>query len=253
MTAKRLGFAASIVLTMAFARATNAAELKVLCIPGLKAAVNELLPSFERASGRKVVMTYEIYTGQKQRLESGDFDVALFGKAQIAELEKQNRVVAGSGVDVAATSIGVAIRKGAPKPDISSEAAFEQTLLAAKSITYTKESATGFYVTKLLDRLNLTDKLKGKLIYQTSGGATAPAVAKGEAEMALVLISDIIATNGVELAGPLPPTLQNAVMQTAAVGTNTKEPKEAEAFVKYLTSPAATSVFKAKGLDTPAR
>lgn len=229
----------------------GAADLKVLCIPGLKAAVDELLPDFESASGQKVDVTYEIYAGQQKRIDAGDFDVALFAKSQIAEMAKQHRLAPAPIADVATTAIGVAVRAGAAKPDISDEQRFKSALLAAKSITYTKESSTGVYLTGLLDRLGLTPMIKDKLILQSSGAATAPAVAAGKAELGIVLLSDILATPGVALVGPLPPTLQNQVTQTAAVGSRVTNAKTADLFVEFLESPLAGAVFRAKGLEPP--
>src|SRR5258705_1870744 len=149
-------FARSLGATFIFAvllATTDAAEIKVLSIPGVKPAVNELLPQFERQSGHTVNFTWEIYAGQKKEIESGNFDVAIFAKSQISEMAQQGRIVPNTSVDLASTKIGVVVRKGAPMPDVSNEEAFKRTLLAAKSIAYTKESSTGVYVTRLLERL----------------------------------------------------------------------------------------------------
>ncbi len=245
--------AAAAALVMCFALEARAADIKVLCIPGLRAAFEALLPQFERDSGDKVVFHFEIYPGQKQRIESGDFDVAIFATPQIEALSKEGKVNAATVTNIASTSIGVAVKAGAAKPDISSEEAFKRTLLAAKSITYTKQSQTGVYLTKQLERLGLADTLKDKLQLQPGGAMTTVAVAKGEAELGIVLVSDILATPGVDLVGPVPASLQNTVMQTAAVGATAKQPAAAAALIKYLASPAASAVFKAKGLEPPAR
>ena len=147
------------------------------------------------------------------------------------------------------TSIGVAVKTGAAKPDIHDEAAFKRTLLTAKSITYTKQSQTGVYLTRQLESIGVMDAIKDKLILQPGGAMTTPAVARGEAELGIVLVSDIVGTPGVDLVGPLPQSLQNYVTQTAAVGAAAKQPEAAAAFVKYLASPAAGAVFKAKGFE----
>ncbi len=245
--------AAVAAFVMCLAIEARAAEVKVLCIPGMKAALETLLPQFERDSGDKVTINYEIYPSQKQRIEAGDFDVAIFATPQIDDLNKQGRTVAATTADIARTSIGVAVKSGAAKPDIGSEEAFKRTLLDAKSITYTKESQTGVYLTKQIERLGLTDAIKDKLKLQPSGAMTTPAVAKGEAELGIVLVSDILATPGVDLVGQLPASLQNYVMQTAALGATARQPASGEALIKYLTSPAAGAVFKAKGLEPPQR
>jgi molybdate transport system substrate-binding protein len=231
----------------------DAAEIKLLSIPGIRAAFDQLAPQFERESGHGVAVRYEIYAGLKKEIESGDFDVAIFSKSAIEEMAKQGRVVAGSTVDIARTSIGVAVRKGDPKPDIGNEEAFKRTLLGAKSITYTKESSTGVYVAGLLDRLGLTEAIKGKLTLQPGGAMTTPAVARGEAELAIVLISDILATPGVDLVGPLPESIQNYVVQTVALATTAKQPAASNDLIKFLSAPAARAVFKSTGLDVPPR
>jgi molybdate transport system substrate-binding protein len=238
-------------LVLLLTHSANAGELKVLCIPGLKAAIDTIVPDFERVSGQTVDLDYEIFAGQKQRIEAGDFDVAIFAKSQIAELMKEQQAVPGSSVDVAITSIGVAVKAGAPKPDISNEEQFKSALLAAKSITYTKESSTGIYVTKLLDHLGLMPMLRDKLLLQTGGAMTTLAVANGQADLGLVLVSDILATPGVDLVGPFPPSLQNQVTQSAALGSRAKNPKSSSDLIKFLAGPSAAIAFREKGLMPP--
>ena len=230
----------------------DAAEIKVLSIPGVKPAVTELLPQFERQSGHTVNFTWEIYAGQKKEIESGNFDVAIFAKSQIAEMAQQGRIAPNTSVDLAATNIGVVVRKGAPKPNVSNEEAFKRTLLAAKSIAYTKESSTGVYLTRVLERLGLTDAIKDKLRLQSGGGMTTPAVAKGDVEIGIVLLSDILATPGAELAGLLPPGLQNSVMQTGAISATAKQAAAGTALLQALTAASAATVYRSKGLE-PAR
>jgi molybdate transport system substrate-binding protein len=242
-----------VTLMAGFVQHAVAAEIKVLCIPAWKASFDVLLPQFERDSGNTVTIRYAIYPDQKSQIESGEFDVALFAAPQIDDLIKQGKLTAGSKADIARTSIGVAVKSGAPKPDIKDEEAFKRTLLAAKSITYTKQSQTGVYLTKQLERIGVADAIKDKLILQPGGAMTTPAVARGEAELGIVLVSDILGTPGVDLVGPVPQSLQNYVMQTAGLNAAAKQPVAGAAFVKYLVSPAAGAVFKAKGLEPPPR
>jgi molybdate transport system substrate-binding protein len=243
--------AAVASLAIYFAQPAGAAEIKVLCIPGMKAAFEALLPQFERDTGHKVAIHYQIYANQKKEIASGNFDVAIFAAPQIDEMNNQSRIVAGSNTDIASTSIGVAVRTGAPKPDISSEEAFKHTLLAAKTIAYTRESVTGVYLRQLLERLGVAEAIKDKLKLQPAGAMTTPAVAKGEAELGIVLVSDILATPGVDLVGPLPDTLQRYAMQTAVLGATAKEPTASKALIKFLSSPAADPVYKSNGLRPP--
>jgi molybdate transport system substrate-binding protein len=245
--------AAIAALAMGFAQQAVAAEIKVLCIPAWKASFDVLLPQFERDSGNTVTIRYAIYPDQKSQIESGEFDVALFAAPQIDDLIKQGKLTAGSKADIARTSIGVAVKSGAPKPDIKDEEAFKRTLLAAKSITYTKQSQTGVYLTKQLERIGVADAIKDKLILQPGGAMTTPAVARGEAQLGIVLVSDILGTPGVDLVGPVPQSLQNYVMQTAGLNVAAKQPDAGAAFIKYLANPAAGAVLKAKGLEPPPR
>jgi len=230
-----------------------AAEVKLLCIPAMRASLEALLPQFERDTGSTVTMHYEIYAGQTQQIESGDFDVAIFAPPQIEALNKRGLTLATSTADIARSSIGVAVRRGAPKPEIGNEDAFKRALLAAKSITYTKDSATGVYLSRMLARIGVADAIGDKIILQPSGGMTTPAVAKGDAELGIVLVSDILSTPGVDLVGPLPEALQNYVMQTATLNASAKQPAAGAALIKFLASPAAAPVFKSKGFDPPPR
>jgi molybdate transport system substrate-binding protein len=166
--------AAVALLAIVFEQNAFAAEIKMLAVPGMRAAFDELVPQFERSAGHKVAIRYEIFARQKAEIE-GEFDVAVFARSAIDELAKRGKIAPASTSDLVRTSIGVAVRKGAPKPDISSEDAFKRTLLAAKSITYTKESATGVHVTQLLERLGLTEAIKEKMKLQPGGGMTTPA------------------------------------------------------------------------------
>lgn len=226
-----------------------AADIRVSSIPGVKAALVQLLPRFEAETGHRVAIVYEIYAGQKQRLDAGEFDVAIFADTHIQELVAQTKVDPKSTAKLARTSIGVAVRKGAPKPDIASEAAFKRTLLAAKSIAFTKESSTGQHVYRLLQRLGIADEVLAKSKPQPGGNMTTPAVAAGEVELAIVLISDIVAHPGVDLVGPLPPGLQNEVVQVAGVGTTARDADAAATLIRFLASPIARPVFKATGLE----
>jgi len=242
----RYGVMATVLFCLAYPAA--AADIKVLCIPGMKASIDALIPEFERISGHKVSVTYEIYTSQKARIDSGNFDVALFARSQIDEMSKRELVAPGSVADIASTNIGIAVKTGAPHPDIHDEAAFKHLMLSARSITYTENSSTGVYVTKLLARLGLREQIKGKLLLQAGGAMTTPAVARGDAEIGIVLVSDILATPGVDLVGPLPPALQNQVMQAAGINAKEEMPSNSKAFIEFLEGPTAAAAFQSRGL-----
>jgi molybdate transport system substrate-binding protein len=146
----------------------------------------------------------------------------------------------------------VAVRKGAPMPDISSVEAFKRALLDAKSIAYVGQGSTGIYLKELLPRLGIADALKAKTKLLALGTPVALAIANGEAEIGMTQISEILPYAGAELVGPFPAEIQHNTFFATAVGTNAKEPEPAKALIKFLTAPAAAPVFKAKGLDPAA-
>jgi molybdate transport system substrate-binding protein len=228
--------------------AANAAEVKVLSTIGVRTVVEELGPQFEQKTGHKLAITFGIANVLKRQIEAGEsFDLAIMTAAVADELIKQGKLVAGTRTDIARGSIGVAVRAGAPKPDISTVEALKRALLNAKSITYAKEGGSGIYFAGLLDRLGIAEEMKPKTKYGT--GAVAELVASGEADMAVQLINELIPVRGAELVGPLPAEVQNYIVLTAGVGTSAKESGIAMDLIKFLTAPAAVAVIKSKGLE----
>ena len=163
------------------------------------------------------------------------------------DLIKQGKILAATRTDVARGGIGIAVRAGAPKPDIGSVEALKRALLDAKSITYAREGGSGIYFAGLLERLGMAEAMRAKTKFGT--GNVAELVARGDAEMAVQLITELIAVRGVELVGPLPAEVQNYIVLTAGVGAQAKEPGLAKAFLQFLTAPAAVPVIKSKGLE----
>jgi molybdate transport system substrate-binding protein len=157
------------------------------------------------------------------------------------------RFAPGPTIDIARVGYGVAIRAGAPKPDISTPDALKKTLLAGQSIASVPASAAGAYVTKVFERLGIADEMKAKTKVQAGPPQIAPAVAKGEAELGVFLTNVLIAP-GVELAGAFPAELQQELVFTSAIAGDSKESDAAKAFIDYLKSPAATATIKAGGM-----
>lgn len=249
MRYRRVARAAVLGIAFSWTACAASGEITILSIPGVKAAVDQLVPSFEQSSGHKIHIQYEIYANQKTELEEGRFDVAIFAKQPMNDLARGGKVRPETLVDLARTNIGVAVKRGAPKPPLKTVDDFKKALLNAKSVTYTKDSATGAYLSSLLSRLGVADDIKDKLILQPGGERTTPAVAAGEAEMGIVLVSDIVRNNGVELAGALPSEIQNSVIQTAGVSSMSRDPTAAAAFIGYLKEPKSSQVFLATGLE----
>ncbi len=246
------GAAANIaaMLLLSPGQAAHAAEIKILSVVPLKTSIDELGPQFERATGHRLNITYLGSSGLKRQFEAGaTFDVALIYPELIDELLKQGKLAAGKSADIARVAIGVAVKKGAPKPDVSTVDAFKRTLLDAKSISHSTEGASGVHFKSLLERLGIAADVKSKLRPMEGGPLVVGPVARGEAEIAVITIPFIALEPGAELAGPLPNELQHIVVYTASISSAAKQPDAAEAFIKSLTTTSAASVIKSKGLD----
>jgi molybdate transport system substrate-binding protein len=237
----------SLLASSGLARAD---EIKVMASVALKSALDELATKFESTGGGKVTMVYGLAAQLKQRVADGEADdVAVLIRPMMEDLLKQGKLVAGSVIDVGGTPVAIAIRAGAPKPDIGTVDALKHTLIVAKSISYSdpaKGGASGVYFAKVVDQLGLTDELKAKTILVP--GAQAPElVAKGEAELGVAQGSEIVPVVGAEVLGPLPGNLGSVTLFTAGVAAARKAPDTAKAFIKFITGPDAAPVLKAKG------
>jgi molybdate transport system substrate-binding protein len=227
-----------------------AAEIKILTVVPLKASLDELGPQFERATGHKLVITYAGSSALIKQFDAGEtFDVALVWPAMIDRLLKEGKVVAATRTGIARVAIGVAVKKGAPKPDISTAEAFKRTLLNTKSISLSAEGASGTYVAALVERLGIAVEVKPKLRPVPGGPLVVGPVAKGEVEIAIISIPYIVDEPGADLVGPVPAELQQYTVYTAGVGAGSSQPDAGKALIKYLTTPAAASVIRSKGLD----
>ena len=239
-----------IALAIFAAGAANAAEIKVLSSNALKTALAELRPQFEQATGHKVAFTFNAADVLKAEIENGaTFDLAILGGPAADDLIKQGKLVAATRTEVARSVAGVAVKKGAPKPDIGTTEAFKRALINAKSIAYVERGATGIYLKGLLERLGIADELKAKTKLLPPSNPAAFAVANGEAEIGMTQVSEILPYAGAELVGPLPSEIGLHTVYPAAVATGAKEPDAAKALIRFLTAPAAIPVLKAKGLS----
>jgi molybdate transport system substrate-binding protein len=214
--------------------------------------MRDLIPDFERASGHKVLIDFNSAGAIQRQIQGGELaDVVITTGPAIDELQKQAKIIQGSRVDVARVGIGVAVRKGAPKPDIGSADALKKTLLGAKSIAHGNPaggSAVGVYAVKMFEQLGILAemKTKAKLL---GDRPLAEAVAKGEVEIGIAQISQIVPWPGIELVGPLPPGLQNMTLFAAGIGAYTKNVEAAEAMIRFITGSSAIPVIKAKGME----
>jgi molybdate transport system substrate-binding protein len=223
----------------------SADEIRVTSSNALKPVLEQIAPEFENATGHKLVFTW----GQAEILKGTSFDLAVLTAAVIDELIKQGRLISATRTAVAASATGLAVRKGAAKPDIGTVESFKRTLLDASSITFAEQGGTGAYLKALFLRLGIADALTGKFRPLRLKQGPAEAVADGEAEIALTQISEILPYAGAELVGPLPSELQLITTYVAAVGVGTPHRDAAADLVKLITAPAAAPVLRAKGLD----
>ena len=251
-------FKLAIALALAALAATggtaHGADLKVLITTAMKAAIDDLGPQFERTSGHKLAITYGPSGALAKRVADGEaVDLAILAGG-IDDLVKQGKVVPTSRADVARARIGVSVRKGAPRPDIATPEALKRALLAARSVAYVDPKAggaSGIYLAKMLERMGILAEVnaKAKLAQGGTADMVSAIVARGEAEIGLQQISEIMSVPGVDLVGPLPDELQTVTIYTAGIPVAGNQADAAGALVKFLASPAATPIYKAKGLD----
>ena len=243
---------AMVLMAAGAPRGAAAAEIKVLTAGAFKQVLLVLVPDFEKQTGHKVILENDTVGALTKRIEGGEaFDLAVLTPAAVNDLSTKGKFVAGSRTNLGRVGVGVVVKEGAPKPDISSVDAFKKTLLAAKSVAYIDPAAggsSGIYVAGLLDKLGVAAdvKPKAKLI---PGGAVAEHIARGEAEIGIHQISEILPVKGITLVGPLPADIQNYTVYAAGLGTNGKESEAAKALLKTLSGPAAADVLKSKGME----
>lgn len=243
----------SLLLVATASGVANAAEIKVLSAVGVKPVMIELIPQFEQSSGHNVRIDYGTVGALVGRIQKGEAaDVVIVSGPQIDALEKQGKVASGSRVDFTKLGVGVFVRKGAPKPDVSSVEALKRTLLAAKSIGHAdpaRGGAIATYVAGLLGRLDIAADIKSKI--RLFPPSDYDLIAKGDIEIGFGGISEILVAPGVELVGPLPAAIQNYTLFAAGIGASSKEPEAGKALIQFLSSPAAAAVLKAKSFERP--
>lgn len=230
----------------------RAAEVKLLSASALHPAIDALIPDFEKSSGHKITVAYGTAGAVADRVQKGEAaDIVISSVPMIDQLQAQGKVVAGDRVIIAKVGVGAFVRKGSAKPDISSVDAFKRSMLAARSIAYPDPAgggASGIYVASLLERLGIAAEMKSKTKLSTLGTLYA-SVASGEVEIGFNQVSEILAQPTVELAGPLPPAIQNYTQFLPGIVTGSRQTDAARALVTFLYSPAAKTVLKAKGFE----
>jgi molybdate transport system substrate-binding protein len=228
----------------------GAAEIKVICSNALKTTLEQLAPAFEKATEHKLDITWGATGPLKAGIEKGAaFDVTLLITGAVDDLIRQGKLVAATRAALANSGAGVAVRMGAPKPDISTVDGFKNALLNARSVAYVEQGATGVYLKTLLQRLGIADAIKDRVKLLPPENPAAKAISNGEAEIGMTQISEILPYAGAELIGPFPAAIQLTTSFGGAVSANAAQPQAAAALLKFLKEPSAAAVFKAKGLD----
>src|SRR6266567_3270113 len=242
MSVRLIGWA---MLVFVWTSVVEAAEIKVLSAGAVKAVIVNMGDQFEKESGHKLSVSFGTVGVTRQKLAAEPADVA------IDEAIRQGSVVAGTRNDIARAGVGVGVKEGAPKPDISTPEAFKQTLLAAKSLVYVdpaQGATSGIHFASVLQRLGIADAVKSKTILWP-GGYAAEAVVKGQAEIVVHQISEILPVKGVTLVGPLPGDLQKITVYSAGIAQKSEQPDAARAFISYLVSGPVKAKFAQAGLD----
>jgi molybdate transport system substrate-binding protein len=223
--------------------------MEILCTNGVKSVMLDLIPAFERAGNTKVATTWGSTNALLKDLESGaGGDVAILTAEAIDALIKQGKAVAGSRVDLARSGIGVAVRKGAKRPDIASPEALKRALLAAKSVAHSKTGLSGIYFPTVLSRLGIADQMTSKIVIPDPGTPVGEVVAKGDAEIGIQQISELLPVPGIEIVGPLPEPLQKITIFSGGVLTAANEPDGAAALLKFVAA-ESPRLLEQKGLE----
>ena len=226
------------------------AELLVAVSNGIKPSMEELAPQIEHSIGRRLKMQFSSSKALEDKIQSGEpFDVVILSSDVIDDFIKQGKIAAGTRANIARTGIGVGVRAGAPKPDVSTPEALKRALLSAKSISFNPSGASAPHIREIFEHLGIAENVNSKLILDPESGHSEMNVADGKAELVIALIPEIKFFKGVEFAGPVPADLQSYISFSAGVATNTHNADAAKALIKFIAGPAATPILKAKGME----
>ena len=247
-------FASVVSIAALSTSLTYAAEIKVLSPTAMRGVMPDITSQFERSSKHKATIDYANVGEITKRIQKGGeaADVIIVSLPQIEELQKQDKVLAGSRSDIARVSVAVFVRGGAPKPDIGSTDAFKRALTAAKSIAYGDPAAggvSGVHMARIVEKLGIAAEMKPKTRLFPNSQVALGEVAKGTSEIGIGLTSDTALVSGVDLIGALPTDLQNVTTYSAGIVASSKQADAAKAFINFLSAPAAKDALRPKGFD----
>jgi molybdate transport system substrate-binding protein len=231
------------------ATTAHAAEIKMIASAAVREAVIGLVPAFEKASGHKVTMAWAGTEAITKRISGGELaDIVLIAAPNIDKLIAEGKLAPGSRVDVAKSGIGVAVRAGLPKPDVSSGEAVKNAVLAAKSVAYSS-GPSGFYLADLFKKMGIADQIKDKVKQTPSGVQVGEVVARGEADLGFQQVSELLHVKGIQYLGPLPADIQHITVFSAGLHVAAPAPDAAKALTKFLSAPEAAPVIKKSGME----
>jgi len=226
---------------------SDANQIRILSGGAMKSLMVEAVPLFERTNGTKVEIKFALTSVLKSEIEAGaTFDIALLPRPELEALVEAGKIAAGTPTDITRSAVGLAVRAGAPKPDIGSVAALKRTLQEAKSIGYS-DGPSGAYIADLLARLGIADEMKPKT--KLTSRPVAEIVAEGEAEIGMQQIVAILPVKGAELVGPLPGELQNIIVYAAGLAAGSRQSGTARALVAFMATPEVVRMIRAKGME----
>jgi len=245
-------FAAIAVLLLTQAGLASAAEIKVYSTIGVKGALEDLAPKFEKATGNKLNITWGLISVFTKKAQEGDVpDVLIVSRGSIDSLTKDGKIAAG-GVTLGKSIFAFGVKHGAPMPDISTVEAMKKTLLAARAVGYTNPSAggaSGVFFSKMIEKLGIAEQIKAKSKFPPPAGFVGGLLTSGEVDIAFQTKPELTTTEGVDVVGPPPGDLGQTNVFAAGVGAASKDAEAGNALLKFLTTPEAQAVFKAKGFD----
>ena len=244
--------ALSAGLFVLFARGTPAqtADLRVMISDGMKPVVEELTPQIEKAIGRKLAEQFNSSKNLRDKIQNGEsFDTAILSADILDDLIKQGKIAPGSRAELARTGMGVGVRAGAAKPDVSNPEEMKRALLNAKFISFNPTGASAPHTFAMIDRLGITNEIKPKLMLDAEAGRPQKNVIDGKADLVISLIPEIKFFPGVELAGPVPAEFQSYVNFAAGIAANSRDADAAKALIQFLGGPGAKEIIKTKGME----
>jgi molybdate transport system substrate-binding protein len=251
---QRLARLVAVAVAITQPRIAHAADIEIFCSNGIKAVMQELVPRFERATKHQVLVTYGVSADLKRRIDAGaSFDIAVLTPTLIDSAIASGRIADNARVVLARSPMAIAVRTGTPKADIRTIDEVKRFLMASKTIAYAREGATGVFFADLVQRLGIAEPLKPKIKLTTTGDEVSAAVVRGDAELGVLPVSEIVLVRGLDVLGTFPAGYDGYVTMVAGVSSRSAERQAADQLLQFLTSPASESVLKRMGMERPSK